>query len=917
MDKYDPSQIEQTWYQTWESQGYFAPKGTGTSFSIAIPPPNVTGTLHMGHAFQHSLVDAIIRRQRMLGKNTLWQMGTDHAGISTQLIVAEQMAAEGLKPSDLGREAFIDRVWAWKETSGGTISRQLRRMGASLHWETERFTLDEGLSRAVLTVFERLFDEGLIYRGKRLVNWDPALQTSISDLEVISEEEQGSLWHLRYPIKGTDGDYLVVATTRPETMLGDAAVAVNPDDPRYESLIGKTVALPLTDREIPIIADRYVDMAFGTGCVKITPAHDFNDYDVGQRHDLPLINVMHLDGRMNDLAGADYAGLDRFEARKKVISALEALDLLEKIEPHTLMVPRGEKSNAIIEPLLSDQWFVRIEPLAKPAIRAVETGAIEFIPKQAENIYFAWMRELKDWCISRQQWWGHRIPAYYDAQGNIYVAESEAAAREKYGLSTDIALNQDDDVLDTWFSSALWTFSTLGWPDQTESLKQFHPTRVMVTGHDIISFWVSRMIMMTLKFMNEVPFEKVYVHGLVTDAEGQKMSKSKGNGLDPMDIIEGITAEALVQKRTSNLLQNRLKEKIEKATRKEFPEGIPPYGTDALRFTFYSLASGARGLRFDMKRVEGYRNFCNKLWNAANFTRLSTDSMPLEGIPASQNIIDRWINLEFDAAASAINRAMDDYRFDLAAKALYDFVWNEFCDWYLELIKPILQTEAFSHEEKTATQHNLVSLFEKILRLAHPFMPFITEELWQALPEPLKVGRSIMLAPFPEGADATDPLVQDDVQWLKSVVTAIRNIRGEQNISPGKPIPIIFHQGGSTDRERFSRFLPMLNALLKPSSLDWQDPSDEPPASAVQVINDLQILVPLAGLIDKSAELERLDKELAKVEQEIRRLEGKLANDKFVANAPADVVETEREKLARQQHRQGELQFQRDRIAGL
>ncbi len=917
MEKYDPSQIEQKWYQSWENQGYFAPSGEGPAFSIAIPPPNVTGTLHMGHAFQHSLVDAIIRRQRMLGRNTLWQMGTDHAGISTQLIVAEQMAAEGLKPSDIGRDAFIERVWEWKESSGGIISRQLRRMGASLHWDTERFTLDEGLSRAVVTVFERLFDEGLIYRGKRLVNWDPVLQTSISDLEVISEEEQGHLWHLRYPLADDPNQHLIVATTRPETMLGDTAVAVHPDDERYAALIGRHIALPLTDRTIPIIADRYVDMEFGTGCVKITPAHDFNDYDMGNRHDLPMINVMNPNGTMNEAAGNNFEGLDRFEARAKIVDALEECSLLEKIEPHTLMVPRGEKSHAIIEPLLSDQWFVQIDPLAKPAIQAVEDGSIEFIPKQAENIYFAWMRELKDWCISRQQWWGHRIPAFYDAEGNIFVAQSEAAARAKYNIDDDAVLTQDEDVLDTWFSSALWTFSTLGWPDKTASLATFHPTKVMVTGHDIISFWVSRMIMMTLKFMDEVPFNQVYVHGLVTDAEGQKMSKSKGNGLDPMDIIDGISAEALVEKRTSNLLQTRMQSKIEKATRKEFPEGIPAYGTDALRFTFYSLASGARGLRFDMKRVEGYRNFCNKLWNAANFTHLSTQSLTEHPTAPSNNTIDRWINQAFENAAMAVNRAMEDYRFDLAAKALYDFIWNEFCDWYLELSKPILQTDQFSQAEKTATQSNLLQLFERILRLAHPFMPFITEELWQSLPAHARTGDSIMLAAFPQGQDSEDRAILDEVAWLKEIVSAIRNIRGEQNIPPGKPIPIIFHLGSDNDRSRYQQFLPMLDALLKPSSIGWHERTESPPPSAVQVIDDLQILVPLAGLIDKAQELERLDKELTKVAQEITRIQTKLGNEQFVANAPTQVVDKEREKLSVQQHRETELTAQRRRIEAL
>ncbi|MBT7531330.1 MAG: valine--tRNA ligase, partial [Gammaproteobacteria bacterium] len=660
MSKYLPQDIEQSWYQKWEENNYFAPSGHGESYSIAIPPPNVTGNLHMGHAFQHSLVDSLIRYQRMSGNNTLWQMGTDHAGIATQMLVTEQLAAQGIKPLDIGREAFIDKVWEWKEESGGTISKQLRRLGASLHWETERFTLDDGLSEAVLEVFVRLHEEGLIYRGKRLVNWDPVLKTSISDLEVESEEEQGHLWHFRYPLAGEPGEFLVVATTRPETMLGDTAVAVSPNDDRYKALVGKEIILPLTGRRIPIIADQYVDMAFGTGCVKITPAHDFNDYDVGHRHDLPIINILNEDASLNDEVPEKYRGMDRFEARKAVIADLDALGLLEKIEDHTMAIPRGERSGVVVEPFLSDQWFVDIKSLAEPAIKAVEDGKIEFIPKNAENIYFSWMRNIEDWCISRQLWWGHRIPAWYDADGNIYVGRSEQEARDKHNLAANVELMQDPDVLDTWFSSALWTFSTLGWPEQTKELETFHSTDIMVTGHDIISLWVSRMIMMSMKFTGEVPFKKVYIHGLVTDSSGQKMSKSKGNGLDPMDIINGISLDELVAKRTDNLMQPKMAKRIDKATRKEYPEGITAYGTDPLRFTFYSIATRTRTIRFDMKRVEGYRNFCNKLWNAAIFVsgNISDNESRLDNADVELSTIDHWIISDFQKTAAAVNLAM-------------------------------------------------------------------------------------------------------------------------------------------------------------------------------------------------------------------------------------------------------------------
>mgnify|MGYP006418596499 FL=1 len=901
MSKYLPQDIEQSWYQKWEENNYFAPSGHGESYSIAIPPPNVTGNLHMGHAFQHSLVDSLIRYQRMSGNNTLWQMGTDHAGIATQMLVTEQLAGQGIKPLDIGREAFIDKVWEWKEESGGTISKQLRRLGASLHWETERFTLDDGLSEAVLEVFVRLHEEGLIYRGKRLVNWDPVLKTSISDLEVESEEEQGHLWHFRYPLAGEPGEFLVVATTRPETMLGDTAVAVSPNDDRYKALVGKEIILPLTGRRIPIIADQYVDMAFGTGCVKITPAHDFNDYDVGHRHDLPIINILNEDASLNDEVPEKYRGMDRFEARKAVIADLDALGLLEKIEDHTMAIPRGERSGVVVEPFLSDQWFVDIKSLAEPAIKAVEDGKIEFIPKNAENIYFSWMRNIEDWCISRQLWWGHRIPAWYDADGNIYVGRSEQEARDKHNLSATVELMQDNDVLDTWFSSALWTFSTLGWPKQTNELETFHSTDIMVTGHDIISLWVSRMIMMSMKFTGEVPFKKVYIHGLVTDSSGQKMSKSKGNGLDPMDIINGISLDELVAKRTDNLMQPKMAKRIDKATRKEYPEGITAYGTDPLRFTFYSIATRTRTIRFDMKRVEGYRNFCNKLWNAAIFVsgNISDNESRLDNTDVELSTIDHWIISEFQKTAAAVNLAMETYRFDLAAKEIYEFVWDEFCDWYLELTKPILNSDDATQAQKLGTQQTLARILESVLRLAHPFLPFLTEELWQKVPSTVRLsGDTIMLQPFPV---ADEKLISDaaskDVDWLKTVVTGVRNIRGEMDISPARQVPILFSNGSTEDQERLDKFTRELTFLVRPESLTWLGDNAEKPMSATALVGEMELLVPMAGLIDKEAELARLDKEIDRKQKDRAKTEGKINNPSFVEKAPEEVVQKERDKL--------------------
>lgn len=902
MNKYQPQDIETAWYEKWEAANYFAPSGNGQPFSIAIPPPNVTGTLHMGHAFQHSLVDSLIRYRRMKGDRTLWQMGTDHAGISTQMLVTEKLAAQGVKPSDLGREAFLEKAWEWKEESGGSISKQLRRLGASLHWETERFTLDEGLSKAVLEVFVRLHEDGLIYRGKRLVNWDPVLKTSISDLEVESEEENGHLWHFKYPLVDNPGQFLVVATTRPETMLGDTAVAVHPDDERYKALVGKRVALPLTDRTIPVIADHYVDQEFGTGCVKITPAHDFNDYDVGRRNDLELINILNDDASLNDAVPLKYQGLDRYDARKMVVADLEALGLLEEIEDHKMMVPRGEKSGVVVEPYLSDQWFVKAKPLAEPAIAAVENGDIEFVPKNYENTYYSWMRDIQDWCISRQQWWGHRIPAWYDEAGNVYVGRSEAEVRKNHNLTDEYALRQDEDVLDTWFSSALWTFSTLGWPDKTEDLETFHSTDVMVTGHDIITFWVSRMIMMTLKFMDEVPFKMVYVTGLVTDAEGQKMSKSKGNGLDPLDIIDGIGLEELVAKRTANMLQPKMAKKIEKSTRKEFPDGISAYGTDALRFTFYSIATRSRTIRFDMNRVDGYRNFCNKLWNASNFAFMNT----LEHVDdnfmtadANINVVDRWITSELQRTIGAVNLAMETHRYDLAAKAIYEFVWDQFCDWYLELSKPILNSEDSSAESLLGTRRTLLTTLETVLRLSHPFLPFMTEEIWQQIPAGVRdSGATIMLQPFPEqDTSLIDVEVEAEVAWIKSVVTATRNIRGEMDISFAKQIPVLFQNGNAVDKSRLEHNESLLQFLIKPESLTWLEADAQAPVSATSLVGDMQVLVPMSGLIDKDAEIQRLDKEIDRKEKDKQRAEGKINNPGFVAKAPAEVVQKEKDKV--------------------
>ena len=921
MEKtYNPHAIEQRWYETWEQEGHFAPSGTGTPYCIMIPPPNVTGSLHMGHAFQDTLMDALTRYHRMRGDNTLWQPGTDHAGIATQMVVERQLNTDDMTRHDLGREAFIERIWEWKHQSGGTITRQLRRMGSSVDWSRERFTMDEGLSRAVRETFVRLYEEGLIYRGKRLVNWDPVLHTAVSDLEVVSEEESGHLWHMRYPLADGSG-YLVVATTRPETMLGDSAVAVHPDDERYQALVGKTVRLPLTDREIPVIADDYVDPEFGTGCVKITPAHDFNDYEMGKRHDLPMINIFTIDACVAEDISSSYGGMDRYAARKQILADLEAQGLVEKVEDHKLMVPRGDRSGSVVEPYLTDQWFVKIGPLAQPAIRAVEDGSIRFVPDNWKNTYFEWMRNIQDWCISRQIWWGHRIPAWYDEAGNIYVARSESEAREQHNLGSDVALTQDHDVLDTWFSSALWPFSTLGWPDETEALKTFYPTSVLVTGFDIIFFWVARMIMMGLKFTGEVPFREVYIHGLVRDAHGQKMSKSKGNVLDPIDLIDGIDLESLVTKRRAGLMQPQMAERIAKQTRKDFPDGIPAFGTDALRFTFAALASTGRDINFDLGRIEGYRNFCNKLWNAARYVLINTEGMDCgqDGGEVTLNAADRWIISLLQKTAQEVTESTDNYRFDLAAQAIYTFIWDEYCDWYLELSKPVLTSPDSSASEQRGTRRTLVEVMETVLRLVHPLAPFISEEIWQRMAPLAGVkGATIMRQRYPvPDSTAVDQGAIEEINWVKDFIAGIRKIRSGMNIDPRKPVPVMLAGGSATDRERLEGNRHYLESVGRTADVTWLENGDTAPESATALMGKMKLLIPLAGLIDKQAEITRLDKELDNKRNELSRCEKKLSNESFVAKAPAAVVEKEQARAAALNTAISSLEEQKEKIQAL
>ncbi|AXN32339.1 valine--tRNA ligase [Vibrio coralliilyticus] len=957
MEKtYNPTSIEQALYQAWEEKGYFKPHGDTTkeSYSIMIPPPNVTGSLHMGHAFQDTIMDTLIRAERMKGKNTLWQVGTDHAGIATQMVVERKIAAEeGKTKHDYGRDAFIDKIWEWKNESGGTITKQLRRLGASVDWDRERFTMDDGLSNAVQEVFVRLYEEDLIYRGKRLVNWDPKLHTAISDLEVENKDKKGHMWHFRYPladgVKTAEGkDYIVVATTRPETMLGDTGVAVNPEDPRYKDLIGKEILLPVVDRRIPIVGDEHADMEKGTGCVKITPAHDFNDYEVGKRHQLPMINILTFNADIRDAAEvfttngeasdvystelpAKYHSMERFAARKAIVAEFEELGLLDEIKDHDLTVPYGDRGGVVIEPMLTDQWYVRAAPLAEPAVKAVEDGEIQFVPKQYENMYFSWMRDIQDWCISRQLWWGHRIPAWYDNDGNVYVGRTEEEVRANNNLAPVVVLRQDDDVLDTWFSSALWTFGTQGWPEQTEDLKTFHPSDVLVTGFDIIFFWVARMIMMTMHFnkdengKSQVPFKTVYVTGLIRDENGDKMSKSKGNVLDPIDMIDGIDLESLVEKRCGNMMQPQLAKKIEKNTRKTFENGIEPYGTDALRFTLAAMASTGRDINWDMKRLEGYRNFCNKLWNASRYVLMNTEEhdcgMSLSAEERTNlefSLADKWIESQFELAAKEFNAHLDNFRLDMAANTLYEFIWNQFCDWYLELTKPVLWkgTEA----QQVATRHMLITVLEKTLRLAHPVLPYITESIWQSV-KPLVdgvEGDTIMTQALPQfNQENFNAEIVEDIEWVKTFITAIRNLRAEYDIAPSKGLSVMVKVADEKDAARIEANKTVLSSLAKLDEIKVLAEGEETPACATKLVEKSELMIPMAGLIDKDAELARLDGEIKKTHGEIKRIEGKLGNEGFVAKAPEAVVAKEREKLEGYQETLIKLEEQKTTIAAL
>ncbi len=900
MEKtYNPKSIEPKWQSYWADHEFGKPSGQGAPYCIMLPPPNVTGTLHMGHGFQHTLMDALVRFHRMRGENVLWQGGTDHAGIATQMVVERQLNQQGQTRHDLGREKFIERIWQWRDQSGDMITSQMRRLGLSLDWSTMRFTMDEGLNKATYTAFIQLFNEGLIYRGKKLVNWDPVLQTAVSDLEVETEQANGKMWHLRYPMK--DGGFLIVATTRPETMLGDVAVAVHPEDTRYKKLIGKKIKLPLTDREIPIIADDYVDKEFGSGCVKITPAHDFNDYQIGKRHNLALINILTDTAHLNDEVPAKYRGLERFAARKQILADLAALDLIEKEEPHVLSIPRGERSGTIIEPYLTYQWFVNAKALADPALDALKKGELTFIPENWQNTYRQWLENIEDWCISRQLWWGHRIPVWYDEQDNHYVGFDEADARQKNSLNADIKLTQENDVLDTWFSSSLWPFATLGWPDKTKELETFYPTNVLVTGFDIIFFWVARMVMMGIKLTGKVPFHQVYITGLIRDKNGKKMSKSKGNILDPIDLIDGIELDKLLEKRTFGLMQPQMREQIEKQTRAEFPNVIASFGTDALRFTFCALANTGRDINFDLNRIEGYRNFCNKIWNATRFVLMNVEDKDCDqNKPHEFGSAELWIQSRLQKAIAEANKHFSEYRFDLLAQGLYEFIWNEYCDWYLEFAKTTLNNPASSEAQLRGTRVTLLRVLETSLRLLHPIMPFITEEIWQKIAPMLNIqGESIMVAAYPSVDEKLmDSEAESAVEWLKNVIIAVRTIRSEMNVSPAKKIDLLFYRGDKQDKAYTEKLNLMIQSLARINTSAWAKNSDQLAATAMKILGDLEIHIPLADLIDKDEEIKRLNKEIAKLDIEIEKFQAKLQNEGYVNKAPAAVVEQERQRLA-------------------
>ena len=956
MDKsFDPKAIESKWYARWEQAGVFAPRGDGAPYCILLPPPNVTGTLHMGHAFQQTLMDTLIRLHRMRGCRTLWQGGTDHAGIATQKIVENQLAAEGRTRHDLGRARFVERVWQWKQRSGSTITHQMRRLGASLDWSRERFTMDEGLSAAVRKVFVQWYRDGLLYRGQRLVHWDPVLMTAVSDLEVNMEERDGHLWHILYPF--SDGPIghmrgMHIATTRPETMLADGALAVHPDDERYKHLVGKYVDLPLCDRRIPIIADDFVDPAFGSGCVKITGAHDFNDYACAQRHGIEMIVIMTLDAKMNDNAPAKYRGLDRYAARKAVVADLEAQGYLEKIVSHKHQVPVSQRSDAVIEPMLTDQWFLDLtrdtlpdgrpggrKAITEPALNAVRTGRIRFVPENWATTYTQWLENIQDWCVSRQLWWGHRIPAWYDEAGNIFVGEDEADAVAHAATKPVGTLRQDADVLDTWFSSALWPFSTLGWPfdgpvtdhgtvvANWRQDQAFLPSAVLVTGFDIIFFWVARMVMATQYFTGRVPFREVYINAIVRDAEGQKMSKSKGNTIDPLDLIDGIELEALVQKSTAALLIPQVREKVEKRIRRDYPQGIAPVGADALRFTFAALATYGRTINFDLKRADGYRNFCNKLWNAARFVLMNTTidhtTSAIDRAAAPVSDAEKWILSRFARTLDEVERQFAVYRFDLVAQALYEFTWNEFCDWFVELAKPALgkvEGPALGGADAAAAasmRRTLLAVLEALLRALHPIIPFITEAIWQEVAPKLGIaGDSISTQPYPRASDyPVDDAAEAEIEWLRAVVIEVRRIRSEMNLAPSRPIPLCLAAGDATDRARAAKFGAEIAFLARTESPRWLAPGAAEPAAATALVGAMKLLVPLAGLIDVAAEQARLDKEIRRLEGEIAKSHAKLAN--FGPNTPAAVVAQERQRVAERTTQVTALREQRARLDGL